>query len=207
MATTPGEGGGAGAYSWDFLVGCATWFFKSWPDFRPKNVIFHTHFQTRTIKSIPIFRPGLYPEIMLSLIRLECKQKKFFESNWNSHTVLSFLLIWDWNHKYFHTLFSALENHTRFQTKMGKVYTRFQTKTAQKPARWGSTYLYSLYKGVPTTGQQGCHYLQISHSNSPLITFTMFNYIHYVQEWLMKKVARWDYKGVSLSTDFLDKGH
>ena len=27
---------------------------------------------------------------------------------------------------------SSLENHTRFQTKMGKVYTRFQTKTAQK---------------------------------------------------------------------------
>ena len=28
---------------------------------------------------------------------------------------------------------SSLENHIRFQTKMGKVYTRFQTKTAQKP--------------------------------------------------------------------------
>ena len=28
---------------------------------------------------------------------------------------------------------SSLKNHTQFQTKMGKVYTRFQTKTAQKP--------------------------------------------------------------------------
>ena len=28
---------------------------------------------------------------------------------------------------------SSLVNHTRFQTKMGKIYTRFQTKTAQKP--------------------------------------------------------------------------
>ena len=28
---------------------------------------------------------------------------------------------------------SSLENHTRFQTKMGKVYTRLQTKTAEKP--------------------------------------------------------------------------
>ena len=28
---------------------------------------------------------------------------------------------------------SFLENHTRLQTKMGKVYTRFQAKTAQKP--------------------------------------------------------------------------
>ena len=26
-----------------------------------------------------------------------------------------------------------LENHTRIQTKISKVYTRFQTKTAQKP--------------------------------------------------------------------------
>ena len=43
---------------------------------------------------------------------------------------------------------STHEDHTRFQTKMGKVYTRFQTKTAQNPTRSGGTYLYSLYKGV-----------------------------------------------------------
>ena len=38
---------------------------------------------------------------------------------------------------------SSFVNHTRFQTKMGKIYTRFQTKTAQKPYPlvWGSTYL------------------------------------------------------------------
>ena len=30
------------------------------------------------------------------------------------------------------------------QTKMGKVYTCFQTKTAQKPSQWGSTYPYGL---------------------------------------------------------------
>ena len=28
---------------------------------------------------------------------------------------------------------SSLENHIRFQTTMGKAYTRFQTKKAQKP--------------------------------------------------------------------------
>ena len=43
----------------------------------------------------------------------------------------------------------SLENHTRFQTKMGKVYTRFQTETAQKPSQRDGTYLYGLYKGVP----------------------------------------------------------
>ena len=39
--------------------------------------------------------------------------------------------------KYVHTLRSSLENHSRLQTKMGKVYTRFQTKEAQKPYPMG----------------------------------------------------------------------
>ena len=43
---------------------------------------------------------------------------------------------------------SSLKNHTRFQTKMGKVYIRFQTKTTQKPYPMGR-HLCSLYKGVP----------------------------------------------------------
>ena len=38
---------------------CAAQFSKSWPYFRPKNVICHTRFQTRLLKSIPVFRPGL----------------------------------------------------------------------------------------------------------------------------------------------------
>ena len=37
---------------------------------------------------------------------------------------------------------SSLENHARFQTKISKVYTRFNTKQAQK------TILYRLYEGV-----------------------------------------------------------
>ena len=36
---------------------------------------------------------------------------------------------------------SSLENHTQFQTKMGKVYTRFQTKKVQK--------LYPLGRHIP----------------------------------------------------------
>ena len=49
--------GAGGDYSWKFLGGCAVRFFKSRPDFRPKNVIFHTRFQTRPLKSIPVFGP------------------------------------------------------------------------------------------------------------------------------------------------------
>ena len=32
---------------------------------------------------------------------------------------------------------TPLKNHTQFQTKMGKVHTRFQIKTAQKPYPMG----------------------------------------------------------------------
>ena len=45
---------------------------------------------------------------------------------------------------------SSLENHTRFQTKMDEVYTRFQTQTAQKPGRFGAAHtVYGIYKAVP----------------------------------------------------------
>ena len=44
----------------------------------------------------------------------------------------------------------SLENHTPFQNKMGKIYTRFQSKKAHKLYLMGyGTYLYGLYKGVP----------------------------------------------------------
>ena len=52
---------------------------------------------------------------------------------------------------------SSLKKHTRFQTKLGNVYTRFQTTTAQNPTRWGDTYLYSLYKGVHPPGSNVSH--------------------------------------------------
>ena len=45
---------------------------------------------------------------------------------------------------------SSLENHTGFQTKLGKVYTHFQTERAQNPYPLGRHIpkLYSLYKEV-----------------------------------------------------------
>ena len=50
---------------------------------------------------------------------------------------------------------SSLENPTRFQTKMGKVYTVFRPKRRKNPTRWGGTYPYGLYKGVtPPPGEK-----------------------------------------------------
>ena len=135
------RGGGVGTpgNSW---WRCATKFSKSWSYFRWKNVIFHT----RPLKSIPVFRPGLWAEIMLSLLRLERKQTS------NPFQICIFLFLYysfgiETINMFIHSR-SSLENHTRFQTKMGKVYTRFQTKTAQKPYPMGR-HIPMLKKRVP----------------------------------------------------------
>ena len=39
---------------------------------------------------------------------------------------------------------------------MGKVYARFQTKTAQNHTLWGGTHLYGLYKEVPRGNLKSC---------------------------------------------------
>ena len=59
---------------------------------------------------------------------------------------------------------SSLENHTRFKIKMNKVYTRFQTKTAQKGrAFWAVLLIYGLYSGVPPGGGGGSFTLSNMH--------------------------------------------
>ena len=77
--------GGTPRNSWWW---CAARFSKSLPYFRPNNEIFYTRFQTRPLKSIPVFRPGLQAEIMSSiLIRLERKQK----NSLNAYRICIFL--------------------------------------------------------------------------------------------------------------------
>ena len=101
-------------YSWEFLVGVCC----------------------PLLQILTLF--GLKAEILSSLLRLEHGQKIssdafriciFLFSRYYSfgiETISTFI----------HSL-SFLENQTRFQTKMGKVYTRFQTKKAQNPYRLG----------------------------------------------------------------------
>ena len=98
---------------------------------------------------------------MSSLFRLEQQQKKISLTVWGNRepvhglihfdsVYFSFFLHLEWNDKSAFIQFrSSLENHTRFQAKMGEVCTRFQTKTAQKPYLWSGTYLYNLRKGEP----------------------------------------------------------
>ena len=85
------------------LWGCATRFSKSRPYFRPKNVIFHTRFQNRSLKSTPFSDLAFRQKLRYHYLD-QSANKKFFQAISNSHISLSFLLIWNWKDKYFHTL-------------------------------------------------------------------------------------------------------
>ena len=81
---------------------------------------------------------------MSLLLRLEQQQKTFVKIHSNSHISLSFFLI-SWSE-----MINTFENHTRFQTKIGKHgILVFRPNRRKNPALWGGTYLYGLYKGAP----------------------------------------------------------
>ena len=97
--------------------------------------------------STPDLRPGLKAEIMSSLLRLECKQK-------NSSKVfqiciflcLSYSFETEMINMFIHS-HRSLESHAQFQTKMSKVYTRFQTKyivVGLKPTPFGVAHTYMV---------------------------------------------------------------
>ena len=91
--------------------------------------------QTRLLKPIPVFRPGKGVNTVITFM-LELKPETISSKPFRirSSLFLSDSFGIETIDKYVHTLpGSFLENHTRFQTKMGELFTRFQTKTAQKP--------------------------------------------------------------------------
>ena len=134
--TQPPRGGGEG-YSWEFLVGV----FRPVPQiqtlFQTKKCHFTNPFSYQTSKIHSRFQIWPLGMNYVIIIRLECKQNN--SSNpflIRIFLFLSFSFAIETRNTFVHSC-SSLENHTRFQTKMGKVYTRFQTKIAQKPYPMG----------------------------------------------------------------------
>ena len=87
-----GGGGGGGWHSWEFLMGVCLpvlQILSLYIYFRPKNVIFPTRFQTWPLRKH---------------LDKNSNKKDFLKAFLNSHTSLSFLLIWNWNDKYVHTV-------------------------------------------------------------------------------------------------------
>ena len=84
--------------------------------------------------SIPVFRADIYvykgPNyvIIASVSLLKFSSNDFFLV-----VSLSLWSIRSWKDKYAYKLSCSFENHTRSQTVMVKLCTRFQTKTAQNP--------------------------------------------------------------------------
>ena len=72
-------------------------------------------------------------KIMSSLLILKPQQRDLLKSISNLRITLSFWFIWNWNDNTLINNLSSFVNHTQFQTKMGKIYTRFQIKMAQTP--------------------------------------------------------------------------
>ena len=119
-----------------------------------KYVILQTCFQTRPPKSIPVFRPVLWAPDLAFRQKLRhhyldsvCKQK----NSSNAFQIRIFLLLSysfgiETINMFIHS-HSTLENHTRFQTNMGKVYTCFQTKT--RPGGAAHTYIACIREYPP----------------------------------------------------------
>ena len=108
---------------------------------------------------ISVIRPGLLnsiprsflKEFMSSLLRLEQQQKNH---SFGIETINTFI----------HSR-SSLESHTRFQSKMDEIYTRFQTKTAQKPGLFGAAHtVYGICKEYPPPPH--------THTHTPTHTHT-----------------------------------
>ena len=104
--------GWEGGHSLEFLVRVCCLVFPILTLFHSKNVIFHTCFQTWSLKSIPVFRPGLRVQI-----------KKFFKCISNLHISHSFLFIWN----KFETINTFICSHSS-QSKTKPVYRPKWTK-------------------------------------------------------------------------------
>ena len=140
---------GGGGNSWEFLVGGCRPVPQIPTQFQTKKCNFPHPFSEQTFKIHTRFQTWPLGRNYVIITQIRAQTKKLFKSISNSHISLSFLLIWNWNDKYVHTLRSSFENHTRFQTKMGKIYTRFQAKTTRH------TYMAYIRRYRPSPWEQG----------------------------------------------------
>ena len=85
-------------------------------------------FQTRSLKYTPVFRPGFRQKLCHHFLDQSANKKNASNAFRNRLFPLCSYSSGIERINTFIRTRSSLENHTRFQTKMSKVYTRFQTK-------------------------------------------------------------------------------
>ena len=113
---------GGGGYSWEFSVGCIQML---------------TLFQTKKCHFSHLFSDLASKKLCRHYLGWNTNKKNFLIYTF---LFLSYSFGIERTNTFIHSR-SSHENYTRFQTKMGKVYTSFQTKTAQK--------LYLLGRHIP----------------------------------------------------------
>ena len=102
---------------------------NSWPNFRPKYSVFHTRFQTWPLKSIPV------SDLCCTVITLRISNDELVKFSSNDIFWILLFLYFSFSVEKTNMFIrsrGSLENHIQFKTIMAKIYTRFQTKTAQK---------------------------------------------------------------------------
>ena len=157
-----GAGGGGGVTPGISWWWCAARFSKSWPSFRPKNVIFHTRFQTWPLKSLPVWSQNITLHVcteinyVMSVIIAEIKiaTKRLLKiPRQNPFRFRIFHPLIHLELKRPNTLIhyrNSFVNHTRFNgSKWAKSITVLRPKRHKNSTLWGGTYQYGLYKGVP----------------------------------------------------------
>ena len=109
-----------GGTPWNFWWGCAARISKSRPNFRPKNAVSQTRFQTWPQKIHARFQTWPCTWLSIAYASVLNGSQLFL-----SHQLLA--LVAGKKNKFISFRERSPNNHTQFQTKMFKIYTRFQT--------------------------------------------------------------------------------
>ena len=114
-----------GGYSWEFLVGVCCPVLQIVTRFQTKNCTFPHPFSDQTFKFHAHFQTWPLGRNYVTLLRLKRKQK----SSSNPFRIrIFFFLCYSFGVEMIKTFVqsrSSFKHHAGFQTKMGKVYTRF----------------------------------------------------------------------------------
>ena len=132
-------GGGGGGYSWGFVAGSRP-VLQILTLFQTKKIVIsHTRFQTWPLKSRSIFRPGVGRNyVIITYFRMPTRifLKIHFE-----FAYYSFFLIHLELKRQTHSC-TPVENHTRIQTKTGKVYPPVSDQNGAKTIPFKAAYTY-----------------------------------------------------------------
>ena len=141
-------------FSWEFLVGMCRPVLQILSLFQTKKCYFPHPFSDLEMVTKHNITCLHKTEIMTSLLRLKPPQ--------TSNSCYTFFLI-ETTNTLIHNR-SSFVNQTRFQTYMGKIYTPFQTKTAQKPHPLGVAHTYMAYiREYPTVIFLSCFLTYLFH--------------------------------------------